>query len=202
VSNENGSILWSHPFPLWSEIRTNPWTVLGSKDEVYVNGMNLTDGTCGLGVFDFNGTALRKLPCLPDSPFYSSEDDLFVTIPGGDTVLATSGADAALLWNVSVGEELARGVNFGRDGTAFVWSTGYRADAHVYAIRNGNVSWSVQTGGAMDQIMAQDDTTYVQGTTQEGTEPPFEPRLEIVAVRADGVEKWRYTPPEAAVVVV
>lgn len=203
VSNEDGSTLWNHPFSLWrGDARTNPWTVLGHNDEVYVNDVNLTDGVCGLGVFDFAGNVLRKLPCLPDSPSYSYEEDLFVTIPEGNMVLAHSGTDGRLLWNVSFAEVLSRGANFGRDGTVFVWTSGQSASAHAYAIRNGNVAWSVQTGGAMEQIMSEDGTTYVQGMKQEKTSQFSETRLEIVAVRSDGVEKWRYTPAEATAVVV
>jgi len=196
-SNEDGSILWHQPFPSWSgDVRIRPWMVLGSNNEVFINSVNLTDGTCGLSVLDFNGSALRKLPCLPDSPFYSWEENLFVTMPVGNTVVAQSGTDGRSLWNVSIGEEVSKGVNFGHNGTVFVWTAGNSADAHAYAIQDGILSWSAQTDGAMEQVMSEDGTTYISGA------PPFVNGLEIVAVGADGAEKWRYKPTQPAVEVV
>lgn len=197
LSNQDGSVLWHEPFPSWSDdVRIRPWMVLGSNDEVFINSVNLTDGTCGLRVFDFNGSALRKLPCLPDSPSYNWKYNSFVTIPVGNTVLEYSGRDGSLLWNVSIGEELSKGVNIGYYGIVFVWTTGNSADAHAYAIQGGKVLWSVQTPGAMQQVMSYDLTTYISGA------PPFVNGLEIVAVTSEGAEMWRYKPTEAAVEVV
>merc|ERR1712100_267742 len=97
LSNEDGSVLWNYSysiFPAWGGGRQplEQWPTVGSKKEVYVNGVKLKDGTCSLQVFDFNGKALRNMPCLSDAPRYGEQEDVFVTVMGKN-VLAHSGAD-------------------------------------------------------------------------------------------------------------
>jgi outer membrane protein assembly factor BamB len=209
LSNEDGGILWKIPLSACQELQ---WQfvrsmTLGRNQELYVNGL-AENGTCSLGAFDFKGNALRSLPCFSSfahhEPHYGNEEDMFVTVTSVN-VLAHSGADGRLLWNVSVPDRFPQtdAARFGQHGTVFVWTDSrFNNVAHAHAIRNGEVAWSVQTGGASQQIMSKDGTTYVQGfvSCQKGHD--CSDPLEIVAVGADGVEKWRYTPTEAAVELV
>merc|ERR1712070_1169693 len=211
VSNEDGSVHWNSTMPVtWNNKPCTDscdypsgWMILGSNNELYINGVTLQDGVCSLRVFDFQGNSLRKLPCLEGSPRYSNEEDAFVTTLGYGNVSVHSGTDGHLLWNVNVPDatdffppRLQRSADFGRDGTVFVRDHTYE---HMYALGNGKVAWILQTGGGEPPVMSEDGTTYVQGLHNQGHGIET---FEIVAVGADGEEKWRYTTTEAVAELV
>lgn len=211
LSNEDGSVLWNYSFPLWNDDpHFQQWMTMGSNNEVFVNGLMLTDGMCSLRAFDLHGVTFRDMPCLGGRPQYNSEEDMFVAV-WEYYVLAHAGTNGRLLWKNSPHDHnvhLFQGMNshqppviFGQNGMVFVWSeiqTDHRGTpegGRTYAIQNGEVVWSVQTDGVHDLLAAENGITYIQGSSchpnHEGC------LLDTFAVGADGKEMWKFTPPEA-----
>lgn len=222
LSNEDGRVLWSYPFTPWAyDQAAYTWMTMNSRHDLYVSGAASTETgdttvdchsqecVCTILVFDFHGNYNRNIPCFGVAhsmfhPQYDDESDAFVTTSLGN-VWAHSGEFGQLLWNVSVSNSssLYGRTYFGRGGTVFVW----RSDgvySRAYALQDGRVAWSVETGGASQPIISEDGTTYVQGWTcqKDISLPDCGAELEIVAVGAVGEEKWRYTPAEAAAMLV
>merc|ERR1712070_403334 len=110
LNNEDGSTLWN----VVMDAKLPITTTLGSNKEVYLNGVADEDDQsqkCKLRVFDFDGSTLRYLPCL-DRAQYDGDEDVFVGVSSWNErpytepdscldVLAHSGTDGRLLWNVS-----------------------------------------------------------------------------------------------------
>lgn len=216
LSGEDGSTLWKigvgkMAVPLGRNRILRQTKIILGNGVVYMNGLLGENGLCELRAFDFDGSGLHSMPCLEKvhpncislggalTTHLVSTDNVILMVnhtcaDDQISVLASSGDDGALLWQVSPVGLKGDWPNLalGQDGTVFAMATG-GGGCHTSAIRNGQVAWTVQTSDIGSHsthpkpLVADDGTTYIVG---------FD---DLVAVGSDGLEKWRYIAAPAPV---
>lgn len=199
LHGDNGNLLWNASYNLpdlgmqyGSRVIPSVKPIPGCNGEVYVTSLKDEDGICRTHAVDFNGSTLRTLPCFEDEFQHSTlqkddgtEEDIFVTYAYDlaahrTNVVTYSGTTGHLLWNTSIVGDYHLD-KIGPDGTVLL------LDPHVHqdtvAIRNGYEAWRKPSIIAAP-LMAKDGTTYLL------RQNPFNAGGKVVALDANGTQKW------------
>lgn len=210
LHGDNGNVFWNSSYNVpnpeiryGSRVIPSVKPIFGCNGEVYVTNLKDEDGICRTYALDFTGSTLRKLPCFEDDFQHSTlqnedgtEEDIFVTrahdfAAHQTNVVTYSGTTGRLLWNASIAGEFNLN-KIGPDGTVLILEQPHNQE--VVAIRNGYEVWRTNNGAPFFEaaLMAKDGTTYLLRPI------PFDSWGEVVALDANGTQKWSYHLSDAS----